>query len=323
MADDAEAKFEAELKAEAAAAKAYAAATEAPVAKAVEPVPVDAVVAEPIKVEPVIAEAAKVDAVAEIVAAPAVIEPKVAAPKAATAPKSAKAIKIKTAKLIKAPAVPAAAKPAATPAKAVAKAPKPKPVAVKKPTAKVPVKAVPKPAPAKIAPALKLPSFPKLASNTPAAKIKEAIMTKTTTTAETVVTKIKGALSEVGDKAKAAFEKSTASLGEAGAFAKGNVEAIVESGKLFSTGAQELGKGYVEEAKVGFETLTADVKELAAVKSPTDFFKLQGEIVRRNMDAAIAQSSKNTEAMMKLATEAFAPLSSRINLAVEKINKVA
>jgi phasin family protein len=232
-----------------------------------------------------------------------------------------------------APAAPApkavAEKPVAAPTKTpkikpVAAKPKPakKPVA-KTPVAKVVVKAAPKPAPAKITPVLKLPKSPKIASRISAPIIKETIMTKTTDTVEAVTTKIKVAFTEVQDKAKAAFEKSSASLTEAGEFAKGNVEALVEAGKLVSTGAQELGKGYVEEAKAGFETLTADVKELAAVKSPTDFFKLQGEIVRRNLDAAVAQSSKNSEAMMKLVNEAFAPLSSRINLAVEKFNKAA
>jgi len=98
---------------------------------------------------------------------------------------------------------------------------------------------------------------------------------------------------------------------------------VVESGKIFAAGAQDLGKTYVEEAKSAYETLTGDLKEIAAIKSPTELFQLQGKILRRNFDALVATSSKNTEAAMKLANDAFAPLTGRVNLAAEKLAKVA
>jgi phasin family protein len=131
------------------------------------------------------------------------------------------------------------------------------------------------------------------------------------------------AIGEFQSQAKAAYEKSTEALTEATEFAKGNVEAIVESGKIFAGGAQDLGKTYVEEAKSAYETFTADFKEFAAVKSPTELFQLQGKIARRNFDAMVAASSKNTEAMIKLTSEAFAPISGRVNIAAEKITKAA
>jgi phasin family protein len=131
------------------------------------------------------------------------------------------------------------------------------------------------------------------------------------------------AISEIQTRAKAAYDKGTETAGEVTEFAKGNVEAVVESTKIFAAGVQDLGRSYVEEVRSAYETMTADVKELAAVKSPTELFQLQGKIVRRNFDAMIATSSKNTEAFMKLASEAFAPLSGRVNLATEKFSKVA
>ena len=70
-------------------------------------------------------------------------------------------------------------------------------------------------------------------------------------------------------------------------------------------------------------TLSADAKALAAVKSPTDFFKFQSEMLRRSFDAAVATGSKNTEAMFKLTNDAFAPISNRVSLAVEKVSKAA
>lgn len=134
---------------------------------------------------------------------------------------------------------------------------------------------------------------------------------------------INQAFGEFQNRARDAYEQSTAALHEATEFAKGNVEALVESGKILAGGVQDLGKVYTEEAKSAYEALTADLREMAAVKSPTELFQLQSRIARRNFDALVATTSKNTEAVMKLATEAFAPISGRIDAATEKLTKAA
>jgi len=148
-------------------------------------------------------------------------------------------------------------------------------------------------------------------------------MAKTQQAAEDVTAKMNDAVADLQERAKTAFDKSSALFADAGEFAKGNVEALVESGKVLATGLQDLGKTYVEEAKAGFETMTADVKELAAVASPADFFKLQAEIVRRNFDSAMAIGSKRSEELVKLANEAFAPVQNRVSVAIEKVKQAA
>jgi hypothetical protein len=76
--------------------------------------------------------------------------------------------------------------------------------------------------------------------------------------------KLQTTFKDAAEKAKAAFEKSQGAFGEAGEFAKGNVEALVESSKILASGLQELGKGYVSEGKASFETMSAEIKELAS-----------------------------------------------------------
>lgn len=131
------------------------------------------------------------------------------------------------------------------------------------------------------------------------------------------------AVSDFQSKAKAAYDKGAELAAGATEFAKGNAEAAVESGKIYAAGVQELSKGYVEEAKSAYETFTADLKELAAVKSPAELFQLQAKLARRNFDALVAYGSKNADAVTKLASEAFAPISGRISLAAETIAKAA
>lgn len=132
-----------------------------------------------------------------------------------------------------------------------------------------------------------------------------------------------GNIADVQEKAKAAFEKTTAAVAEATDFAKDNVEAVVQSGKIVAEAIKDLGNTLATDGKSAFETITADAKELAAVKSPADFFKLQGEILRRNFDSAVAYGSKNTEMFMKLAGDVAAPLSTRVSAAMEKVKNAA
>ncbi len=161
-------------------------------------------------------------------------------------------------------------------------------------------------------------SAPKSAS--PVSKLKDKIMA--TDTADFTAT-VKNAAADAQARAKAAYDKFQVYAGEVTELAKGNVEALVESGKILGAGMQDLARGEVEAAKGAFETVTADVKAMVAVKSPAELFQLQGEIARRNFDALVARASKNAEVSMKLANDAFAPISSRISVVTEKVSKAA
>lgn len=225
-------------------------------------------------------------------AAPAPVKTRKAPAKRAAKPAVAKPAVAKTparkAAVIKAPAKPAKIKPVA--AKVIA----PKPVI--KPAARVAAAAAP--------------VIPQMKDRT------MEITSKISDGLKTVV-------SEAQDKAKTAFSKGTELLGEYTEFAKGNVEAVVESGKILATGLQGMGTSMVADTKESFETMTADVKAIAAVKSPTELVKLQGDMMRRNLDKAVALTSKNSEAMLKLANDMFAPLSGRFSLAMDKVRKAA
>ena len=282
-----------------AAEKAYAAASEkAAVAKPV-------VVTAPVKTEALVVAAVPADTAS----APIKPEAPVAAPVAKPAPaklavkpvaKPVVAKKVAVAKKVRAPAkIKAAAKVAAKPVVAV----KAKPV--RKVAAKV-AKPVSKPVPTLLT---------RLKDTTMATTVKK--------TTEDFSSKIQGAMKDAQDRAKTAFEKSQAALGDANEFSKGNLEALVETGKVLASGMQTMGKSYVEEVKSAFTTMQADAKELTSVKSPKEFVELQSKLARKYFDGVVAYNSKNAEAALKLANEAFQPISSRVSLAVEKVRKAA
>jgi phasin family protein len=232
------------------------------------------------------------------------------------------------AKAAKAPAMKPVA-PITPPIKPAAAVPAPKPV-VAAPAKAEPVKAAPKakpapkPTPKIVAKSTKVVPVPVKTTAAPkAAKPKETPKMTAETTTKEFTAKIQSAVKDATSKAKTFAEKAQANAGEFGEFAKGNVEAVVESTKILAAGFQGMGKSYVAETKTAFETMTADVKDLAAAKTPTEFFEKQSAILRKNFDAAVANSSKTSEAVLKLAGEAFQPLSTRVSLAMEKVKKAA
>lgn len=257
-------------KADAAAEKAYAAASGEVSAKKAP-----------------VAETAKVEA------------PKVATPKIDTAVAQAKAAPKKKSVTRKATPKKAA------PKKAVAKASPKKTVVKAKPAAKKAARTA--------TPAI-----------TNVSNLKDKIMATAKKTVDTDYTaKAKELAADAQTRAKAAYDKLQTVAGDMTEFTKGNVEAMVESGKILGAGVQDMARSEIAVAKSAFEIATADMKAMAAVKSPTELFKLQSEIARRNLDAAIKHYSKNAEVSMKLAGDAFAPLSSRMSVAVEKFSKAA
>ena len=59
------------------------------------------------------------------------------------------------------------------------------------------------------------------------------------------------------------------------------------------------------------------------MKSPTDLFRLQSEFARTQFDSMVAESSKMSEAMIKLAGEVFEPITSRYSVAAERVKNLA
>ena len=247
--------------------------------------------------------------------------PKAPAPKAPAAKKPvARKAAPKKAAVTKTPAKAAAAPKASAPAPkkpAAPSAPKPTVTKAEEKPAKAgasPKVAKPKAAP-KTAPSSTAPAFAGLLNN--------FMLEDTTMDMSANFTSFQDAMAQAQSKAKEAFEKGTSMMGEASDFTKGNVEAMMESGKIFAEGMQSFGSEMVTEGRSAFETMSGDIKELAAAKSPTELVKLQGDIMRRSFDHAVATGSKNTEAWIKLTNDAFAPLTSRVSEAVDKMNKLA
>jgi phasin family protein len=127
---------------------------------------------------------------------------------------------------------------------------------------------------------------------------------------------------DVSARAKTAMEKGSKGLEEMVEFSKGNLEAVVASGRVAAKGAQDIAKYSAEYGRKSIEDANATAKKFAAVKSPTEFFALQSEVAKTNLDALVGEASKFAEGYMKLLGEIVQPMQNRYAVAVEKVKSV-
>ena len=130
-------------------------------------------------------------------------------------------------------------------------------------------------------------------------------------------------MGEMGERAQNAMNKGAALFADWNSFGRGNVEALVESGKVAVAGVQALAQDQAAYVRKQFEEASAAARTLATVKSPTEFVKLQGDYVRQQFDAMVAETSRSTESMLKLTGEVVQPIANRFALAAEKVKQAA
>jgi phasin family protein len=115
-------------------------------------------------------------------------------------------------------------------------------------------------------------------------------------------------------------QRSQKVAGELADLARANVEAVVEAGRVAAEGARSIGQEAVSSSRDGFEQAADAIRSLAEAKSPTEYLQLQSELARASFDRAVAESSRLTESLVKLAGEAFQPLSNRASANAERFN---
>ncbi|WP_188762613.1 phasin family protein [Sandarakinorhabdus glacialis] len=140
-----------------------------------------------------------------------------------------------------------------------------------------------------------------------------------TTAAESAMTSGKAAMEQITAKSKEAVENSMKSLDEMTEMARGNVEALLAAARAATAGIESIAAHVGEVSKKNFETTSVAVKAITAAKTPNEMLQLQGEFAKAQFDASVAEMSKLTEMMMKLAGEVFEPVQNRVAIATDKI----
>jgi phasin family protein len=156
------------------------------------------------------------------------------------------------------------------------------------------------------------------ASPVPAALITEG-KPKVTETFTKIEENSKNFAAQATTRVKSAMEKGSKGVEELVEFSKGNLEAVVASGRVAAKGAEEMAKYAADYGRTTIEKANVTAKQFAGVKSPAEFFQLQSELAKSSLDALVGEASKFGENYMKLLGEIAQPIQSRYALAVEKV----
>jgi phasin family protein len=125
---------------------------------------------------------------------------------------------------------------------------------------------------------------------------------------------------DAGERSQDLVKKGQKVAGELAELTRANVEAVVEAGRVAAEGSRALGQDAVSSSRAGFEQAADAIRSLAEAKSPTEYLQLQGDFARASFDRAVAESARLTESFVKLAGEAFQPLSNRASANAERFN---
>ncbi len=124
-------------------------------------------------------------------------------------------------------------------------------------------------------------------------------------------------------KMKEGMEKAMKSAEEFVTFSQGNLDAFVKSGQIWVAGVQDISKQVAATAQASFEETLSTFRALTGVKSLKDAVDLQASLARATLEKTVTESSRLTDASMKLAEQTIAPLTARVTLAVEKFARTA
>ena len=138
----------------------------------------------------------------------------------------------------------------------------------------------------------------------------------------TGATPVQSLFADAGERSQEAAKRSQKVAQELADIARANVEAVVEATRLATEGVRSIGQDAVARGRDGAEQAADAIRSLAEAKSPTEFVQLQSELAKTSFDRMVAESSRWTESMVKLAGQAFQPLSNRATANAERFNNL-
>jgi phasin family protein len=129
----------------------------------------------------------------------------------------------------------------------------------------------------------------------------------------------------VGNAAREQLEKASQtaykSYEEISKLQKDNWDAFVASSQIWAKGAEVVGKAWMTLAQDTMENAASTAKALVGVKSLREAVDLQTDFAKGNFDKFVAESTKLSETVVKVANDAMEPITARVNVTVEKIFK--
>jgi phasin family protein len=106
-------------------------------------------------------------------------------------------------------------------------------------------------------------------------------------------------------------------------FSKDNVDAFVKSSSIVARGVQDLSRTVATFAQESIDESVTASKALFGAKTLKEVMDLSSSLAKTNLDKLVEEGGKISQLSAKLAEEAYAPISIRVEAAVEKLSGLA
>jgi phasin family protein len=123
------------------------------------------------------------------------------------------------------------------------------------------------------------------------------------------------------EQATKATEGMMKAAEQAAEFGRGNAEAMAKAAQVYMAGVQDLSKQTLAMMQGLSEHAIASARALSTVKSLKEATEIQTSYARTAMEKTLSETTKLQEASLKLTEATFAPLTARMQIAVETMSK--
>jgi phasin family protein len=113
------------------------------------------------------------------------------------------------------------------------------------------------------------------------------------------------------------MEKMTMNAEKIIAFNQSNVEVIMKSGQIWAAGVQDISRTFAATTQAQLDSAMTAWKALGSVRSLKEAVELQTGLARTSFQTAVAETGSLTDASVRLAEQAIAPVAARMTAAVE------
>lgn len=142
-----------------------------------------------------------------------------------------------------------------------------------------------------------------------------------TTIVDTGATQARAAMEKGMEQMTKQAETFFKAAEEAAEFGRGNIEAMTKVTQTLAMGMQDIGKQMFAVTQALSDHAMESAKALAGVKSLKEAADIQASFAKAALERSMSETAKLQEATFKLAEQAYAPLTARMTLAVEKFGK--
>lgn len=166
------------------------------------------------------------------------------------------------------------------------------------------------------------------AATTPAKVVEDTIATTKETMetalkqAQEVSTKnVDGAMLVTKEQLDKAMESASKGFEDAVTFASANADAAAASYDIVAKGGEAVARKVMDLSKASVENQFAIARKLLTVTTLTDLLEVTSDHAKASYDTMVSESTAVSEMMVKIANDATAPLSQRVNATMEIIGK--